>query len=237
VTKGDGFTRLVAGMAHELRSPLTAIIGFSELLSSGDVDLSTAEAKDFLRDVLTSSRHMLHMLNGVLDLAQLEAGRFEMAPMPVAPSRLVEETLAILRPRLTEAQKLVRKEIDPALPSVTVDGPRVKQLLHGFLENAILHTPPGGTLTVRVWAEDETRFRLEVGDGGPGIAAEDLPKLFVGFEKLGAAVRTKRNRGTALGLAVAARLCAAMGGEIGVRSEVGVGSVFHATLPRVMASG
>ena len=233
--KGEGFIGLLAGMSHELRSPLTAIIGFSELLSS-DVEVSPEESKDFLRDVLASSRHMLHMLNGVLELAQLEAGRFEMAPTLMAPARLVDETIAILRPRLAEAQKVVRKELDQAISGVTVDGPRVKQVLHQLLENAIVHTPAGGVVTVRVRADGDDRFRIEVADTGPGIAAEDLPRLFVAHEKLGAAVRSKRNRGTALGLAVASRLCAAMGGEIGVRSEVGVGTTFHATLPRVMAS-
>jgi signal transduction histidine kinase len=223
-------SEFLANMSHELRTPLNAIIGFAELLHDGQVDPASPVHDEFLGDILASGRHLLQLINDVLDLAKVEAGKLEFRPEPVEIARLVREVAAILR--TTAAQKQIRMaiEIDPRIEILTLDPARLKQVAYNYLSNALKFTPTGGNVTLRITPEGLDRFRLEVEDTGIGINPKDLGRLFVEFQQLEAGA-AKRHQGTGLGLALTRRLVEAQGGSVGVRSTPGAGSTFHASLP------
>src|SRR5438128_450102 len=182
-------------------------------------------------NVLTSGRHLLRLINDVLDLAKVESGRLEFRPEPIDLPQVIGEVNAILR--TTAADKNVRVEmaVDPAIGPVALDPARLKQVLYNYLSNALKFTPSGGLVTVRASPEGADFFRLEVHDTGSGIEPQDLPRLFVEFQQLDTGA-TKKHAGTGLGLALTKRIVEAQGGSVGVRSTPGVGSVFHALLSR-----
>jgi signal transduction histidine kinase len=224
-------SEFLANMSHELRTPLNAIIGFAELLHDGQVDPDSPTHKEFLGDILSSGRHLLQLINDILDLAKVEAGKLEFRPEQVEAPRLVNEVIAILR--TTAAHKRIRldTQVDPSVAALTIDPARLKQVAYNYLSNAIKFTPEGGNVTLRIRPEAGEQFRLEVEDTGIGIASTDLGRLFVEFQQLEAGA-AKRHQGTGLGLALVRRLVEAQGGSVGVRSVVGKGSTFHACLPR-----
>ena len=222
-------SEFLANMSHELRTPLNAIIGFTELIHDGLVAPGSPQFTEFLGDILSSGRHLLQLINDVLDLSKVEAGRLEFHPEPVDLRMLVSELLAIMR--TTAAAKEIRVESDVAeLQAVVIDPARFKQILYNYLSNALKFTPHGGRVAVRIAQHDDERFRLEVEDTGIGIAAEDVERLFVEFQQLEGGI-AKRHEGTGLGLALTKRLAQAQGGTVGVASTLGVGSTFHAILP------
>lgn len=229
-------SEFLANMSHELRTPLNSIIGFAELLHDEQVPRDSPEFKEFLHDILTSGRHLLQLINDVLDLAKVESGRFEFHPEKVDIGRTVGEVLNLMRTSAASKQLRVESEIDPGVGIVTIDPGRFKQVLYNYLSNAIKFTPPDGRVVVRAAADGSDGFRVEVEDTGIGIAAEDLGRLFIEFQQLepGAA---KRHQGTGLGLALTKRLVEAQGGTVGVRSVPGKGSVFFATFPREASHG
>jgi PAS domain S-box-containing protein len=222
----------LANMSHELRTPLNAIIGFSELIRDGKVTPAMDVYPEFVSDIATSGRHLLHLINDVLDLSKVEAGKTEFHASDVDLSALVAETVGILRAVATDKQVKVGMWVDPDLTGISIDAVRLKQVLYNFLSNALKFTPAGGRVTLRVTPEPaDSAFRVEVEDTGIGIAADDLGKLFVPFQQLETGA-TKRHAGTGLGLSLTKRLVEAQGGSVGVRSTLGKGSVFHAVLPR-----
>jgi signal transduction histidine kinase/DNA-binding response OmpR family regulator len=224
-------SQFLANMSHELRTPLNAILGFTQLLHEGEVGPLTDEQREFLGNVLTSSRHLLRLINDVLDLAKVESGRLDFRPEPIDLPQLIGEVNAILRTTAADKNVRVEMEVDPAIGSVALDPARLKQVLYNYLSNALKFTPSGGLVTVRASPEGADFFRLEVHDTGSGIRPEDLSKLFVEFQQLDTGA-TKKHAGTGLGLALTKRIVEAQGGSVGVRSTPGVGSVFHAVLPR-----
>jgi signal transduction histidine kinase/CheY-like chemotaxis protein len=224
-------SEFLANMSHELRTPLNAIIGFAELLHDGQVDPASPTHKEFLGDILSSGRHLLQLINDILDLAKVEAGKLEFRPETVEVPRLVGEVVAILRTIAANKQIRVETQVDPSLLTLTIDPARFKQVAYNYLSNALKFTPDGGRVTLRVKPEGIERFRLEVEDTGIGIAPPDLGRLFVEFQQLEPGL-SKRHQGTGLGLALVRRLVEAQGGSVGVESLVGKGSTFHACLPR-----
>ncbi len=224
-------SEFLANMSHELRTPLNAIIGFAELLHDKTVPVDSPEHDEFLGDILASGRHLLQLINDVLDLAKVEAGKLEFRPEPVDPRLLVGEVLAVLRAQALQKQITITLVVDPAITELVIDPARLKQVAYNFLSNALKFTPAGRTIDVRVVPDGVERFRLEVEDHGIGIGAADLPQLFVEFNQLEAGA-TKHHAGTGLGLALTKRLVEAQGGNVGVTSKLGVGSTFFASLPR-----
>ena len=224
-------SEFLANMSHELRTPLNAIIGFAELLHDGAVDPASPQHQEFLGDILTSGRHLLQLINDVLDLAKVEAGKLDFRPEHVEVGKLVNEVVSITRTTAAKKTIAVDVELDPALTGIVIDPNRFKQVLYNYLSNALKFTPDGGRVTVRLVADGARLFRLEVEDTGVGIAPDDLGRLFVEFQQLEGG-SGKRHQGTGLGLALTRRLVEAQGGAVGVRSTPGKGSVFHATLPR-----
>ncbi|MBL8912040.1 MAG: response regulator [Archangium sp.] len=224
-------SEFLANMSHELRTPLNAIIGFAELLHDGQVPHDAPQFKEFLSDILTSGRHLLQLINDVLDLSKVEAGKTEFHPEPVDPRTLINEVVAILRTPAANKRIRVSIDVDPALISVFVDPGRLKQVLYNFVSNALKFTPENGRISIRARPEGDAQFKLEVEDTGIGIAATDLGKLFREFQQLDAGA-AKKHQGTGLGLALTRRLAEAQGGSVAVSSVPGTGSVFSATLPR-----
>jgi PAS domain S-box-containing protein len=230
-------SEFLANMSHELRTPLNAIIGFTELIYDGEVRPEMPQYQEFLGDILASGRHLLQLINDVLDLSKVEAGKLQFRPESVNVILLIREVLGILR--TTFAAKAIRIEshVEPSLTGVELDAARFKQVLYNYVSNAVKFTPDGGRVIVRARPEPGgSAFRLEVEDNGVGIAADDLSRLFVEFQQLDAGA-AKKHSGTGLGLALTKRLVEAQGGTVGVRSTLGRGSTFHAILPRQTTSG
>jgi len=225
-------SEFLANMSHELRTPLNAIIGFSELMHRGKVGELAPQHKEFVGDILASSKHLLQLINDILDLAKVEAGKMEFRPVPVDLTKLVHEVRDIVRGLATQKRLRVSAEIDEAIGPVEVDPARVKQILYNYLSNAIKFTPEDGKITVRISSDGREMFRIDVDDTGIGIAREDMARLFVEFQQLDAS-SAKKYQGTGLGLAVTKRIAEAHGGRVEVKSEVGKGSTFSAVLPRV----
>ena len=225
-------SQFLANMSHELRTPLNAIIGFADLLRSGAVPPDSPKRVDFLGHIADSGRHLLQLINDVLDLSKVESGRFEFFPEPVDLSRLVRDAVATLQPQAQRKRITIDVEVDGALADVQLDPARLKQVLYNYLSNAIKFSAADGRVTVRAAAEGAAHLRLEVQDDGIGIAERDLPRLFTEFQQLDSG-STKTHAGTGLGLALTRRLVQAQGGSVGVQSRLGEGSIFHIVLNRV----
>ena len=223
-------SEFLANMSHELRTPLNAIIGFAELMHDGEVEVDSPQHREFLDHILTSSHHLLQLVNDILDLSKVEAGKMEFRPEAVDMKKIVEEVVAMLGPIASSKQIHVETAMDVAVKDIVLDPARLKQVLYNYLSNALKFTPEGGRVTVSAVPEAGDMFRLEVEDTGVGIKPDDLDRLFVEFEQLDATF-AKRHSGTGLGLALTKRIVDAQGGFVGVRSVPGEGSVFHAVLP------
>jgi DNA-binding response OmpR family regulator len=221
----------LANMSHELRTPLNAIIGFAELLYDGQVAPEMPEHKEFLGDILTSGRHLLQLINDVLDLSKVEAGKMDFRPERVDLAILVGEVLAVLRTAASDKRIRIDVDLRAGPGDIVIDPARLKQILYNYVSNALKFTPEGGRIEVRARAEGVDAFRVEVEDTGIGISSDDVRRLFAEFEQLDAGA-AKRHAGTGLGLALTKRLAEAQGGTVGVQSTLGTGSVFYAVLPR-----
>ena len=224
-------SEFLANMSHELRTPLNAIIGFAELMHDRLVDPSSPQHDEFVGHILNSGRHLLQLVNDVLDLSKIEAGKMEFRPEVIHLGKVIDEVVAMLRTAASAKTISVETAVDRNFPAVMLDPARFKQVLYNYLSNALKFTPEGGRVVVRVRPEAAKTFRLEVEDTGIGISAQDIDRLFIEFQQLDAAL-TKKHSGTGLGLALTKRIVEAQGGTVGVRSVPGQGSVFHAVLPR-----
>jgi PAS domain S-box-containing protein len=222
-TKG----RFLAAMSHELRTPLNGIIGLAELMHDGVVGHVSDEHREYLGDILASSKHLLQLVNDVLDMAKIESGRMEFRPQPVEIAPLLAEVRDVLR-ILADKKKLSMSINSGPVHSVMTDPARLKQVVYNYLSNAIKFAADGGVIQLRATWEHPTGFRIEVEDNGPGIESDDVPRLFADFQQLDS---DRPNLGSGLGLALTKRIVEGQGGAVGVRSTPGVGSVFFAILP------
>lgn len=225
-------SEFLANMSHELRSPLNGIIGFTELLYDGKLGAIADKPREFLGRIHRSAKHLLELINGVLDLSKVEAGRIELHTERVELSHLVQEVIGILAALAAEKRIHIESTLDPEVDSVVTDAARFKQILHNYLSNALKFTGEGGRVEVRLGPEGPSEFRLEVADTGIGISARDIPRLFTEFQQLDSST-AKRYQGTGLGLALTKRIVEAEGGRVGVESSPGKGSTFCAVLPRI----
>ncbi len=223
-------SRFLASVSHELRTPLNGIIGFSELLYDGKLGEIGEDQKDVLGDILMSSRHLLQLINDILDLSKVEAGRMEFHPEPADVRALALEVRDVVRPLVEKKQLRLEVEISETLQA-SLDHARFKQILYNYLSNAVKFTDEGGSITLRVSAEDAAWLRVEVEDTGIGIPAEEISRLFQEFAQLPNS--RKAQQGTGLGLALTRHIVEAQGGSVAVRSQPGQGSVFSAVLPLV----
>jgi CheY-like chemotaxis protein len=201
------------------------------MIFDGKAGATTANQHEFLTDILSSGRHLLQLINDVLDLAKVESGRMDFFPEPVNLNGIVGEVCDILRSLAAKKDIEIRTEIDGSLSGIVIDPAKLKQLLYNYLSNALKFTPDSGTVTVRMKPDGNEHFILEVEDTGIGISTSDLGRLFVEFQQLDAST-AKKYQGTGLGLALTKRIVEAQGGEVGVRSSLGSGSTFWARLSR-----
>jgi PAS domain S-box-containing protein len=226
-------SEFLSRMSHELRTPLNAILGFGQLLEMDGLEEEHAES---VRQILKGGRHLLDLINEVLDIARIESGRMKLSLEPVILADALQETVDLIRPLAREQRIELRTEDPcPADTLVKADRQRLKQVMLNLLSNAVKYNREGGTVTVRCLDVAGGRWRVEVGDDGPGIRPELLERLFVPFERLGA--ETSAVQGTGLGLALSKGLMEAMDGTLGVKSTPGQGSTFFVELPRAQAPG
>jgi len=224
--------QFLANMSHELRTPLNAVIGFADLLHSGFITPDSPQHQEFLGHIGSSGRHLLQLINDVLDLSKVESGKFDFFPERVDISALLSGAIDTLHTAIQRKHLGIGVEVDPTLGDLSLDASRLKQVLYNYLSNAIKFSATGGQISVRVSAQGTEHFRIEVEDNGIGISAADLPRLFTEFQQLDAGY-SKQHQGTGLGLALTRRLVEAQGGSVGVRTTLGRGSVFHVVLNRV----
>jgi signal transduction histidine kinase len=221
-------SEFLANMSHELRTPLNAILGFSEVLQErmfGEINEKQAE---YLADILESGRHLLGLINDILDLSKIEAGRMELEPSEFDLPSAIENTLILVRERAQRRGIKLGQTLDERLGPIHADERKVKQVLLNLLSNALKFTPEGGRIDVRAALQDGVA-EISVSDTGVGIAPEDQDAVFEEFRQVGSAA--KKVEGTGLGLAISRKFVELHGGKIWVCSEVGKGSTFSFTLP------
>jgi signal transduction histidine kinase len=221
-------SEFLANMSHELRTPLNAIIGFSEVLAErmfGDINDKQAE---YLSDIMESGRHLLSLINDILDLSKIEAGRMELEPSEFELPATIDNTLILVRERAQRRGIALVHAVDERLGNIRGDERKVKQVLLNLLSNALKFTPEGGRIDVRAGVRDG-EVQVSVTDTGVGIALEDQETVFEEFRQVGTAA--KKVEGTGLGLAICRKFIELHGGRIWVESAVGSGSTFAFTLP------
>jgi signal transduction histidine kinase/CheY-like chemotaxis protein len=232
-TANQAKSDFLASMSHELRTPLNAILGFSDLmrLEPGTDDKRVVPA-EWIDHIRVAGQHLLGLINDVLDLAKVEAGRLELHMEEVEPGTAVADALAQLAPLAVQKGVTLSGEVN--LPPITADKIRLRQILNNLLSNAIKYTPEGGTVRVEGVA-DESTVQIAVVDSGVGIAASDLERVFEEFTQVGDVL--SRSAGTGLGLALTRRLAEAHGGRVDLESVPGAGSRFTVTLPKTQVAG
>ena len=223
-------SQFLASVSHEVRTPLNSIIGFSEVLRDelfGDLN---ARQQRYVQHIAESGRHLLALINDILDLSKVEAGRMDLELGPVALAELLGKGLTVIRDRARRHEIELHLDLDPQITSVQADERKVKQIVFNLLSNAVKFTPDGGRVDVALRAIGHDFVQISVYDRGPGVALEDQDRIFEEFEQGGHGV-LRAQEGTGLGLTVAKRLVELHGGQIWVHSRPGVGSAFSFTLP------
>jgi signal transduction histidine kinase/CheY-like chemotaxis protein len=213
-------------MSHELRTPLNAILGFAQLLELEDLG---EEARDNLRYILSAARHLLELINEVLDIAAIEAGRLPLSLEPVAVADIVAEGVSLIRPLADQHGILLASPTPSCATHILGDRQRLKQIVLNLLSNAVKYNREGGSVQLACDQVDGERLRIKVTDTGPGIPPDAIERLFVPFERL--SNEQGSIEGTGLGLPLSKRLAEAMGGTLQVESAVDQGSTFWVELP------
>jgi len=221
-------SEFLASMSHELRTPLNAIIGFSDVLLEGMFGETNEKQTEYLRDILASGQHLLSLINDILDLSKIEAGRMELEVAAFDLPTAIDDALLLMRERAGRRGITLERQVDARVGEIHGDQRKVKQVLLNLLSNAVKFTPEGGRIDVRAGLTNSTA-EISVTDTGIGIAAEDHEAVFEEFRQVGTADR--KAEGTGLGLALCRKFVELHGGRIWVKSQVGVGSTFTFAIP------
>ena len=229
----------LANMSHELRTPLNAIIGFSEVLKDGLVGKLDAQQKEYIADIHGAGKHLLALINDILDLSKVEAGKMTLELEPVPVEMLVRECLHVMRDRASAQRLELTLDIEDDLGDVLLDARKTRQILYNLLSNAVKFTPEGGTVRLSARKAGSERFaqgrfahylELSVTDSGIGISPQDQARLFQPFTQIDSRL-SRRHEGTGLGLALLKRFAELHGGDVTLRSAPGEGSTFTVLLP------
>jgi len=224
-------SQFLASMSHELRTPLNAIIGLTEMMVTNAARFGTEKALEPLRRVNAAGTHLLSLINEVLDLSKIEAGKLELNPEPVNLARLIDEVIGTAGQLAEKNKNRLVVEAQENLGVLTADSMRLKQILLNLLSNACKFTKEGEVaLRVRKMADGRDWVELAVADSGIGMTAEQQTKLFQDFTQADS-LTARRYGGTGLGLAISRKLARMMGGDVTVTSEPGKGSIFTVRLP------
>jgi signal transduction histidine kinase len=218
--------------SHELRSPLTSVQGFAELLMLERERLSPKQAET-VEIILDNTRHLVRLLNDLLDLARSDAGRLTIKPLPTDPATLVADAVRTMRGQTEASDQTIAEEVEPGLPAIYVDPDRIRQVLVNLVTNAHDYCPEGASIRVRASRVGDM-VEISVSDDGPGIPAQQLEHIFERFTR-GEAGLTQRVGGTGLGLAISKSLVELHGGSIEADSTPGAGSTFTIRLPGTAA--
>jgi two-component system, NarL family, sensor histidine kinase BarA len=228
----------MATMTHELRTPLNSILGFSDVLAGAE-NLNEKQQR-YLRNIQTSGRDLLTLVNDILDLAKIEAGKMDLHIVEFSIGDLIERLTGMMRPIAEKRNIELSCAVDPGLPLLTQDSGKIQQILYNLLSNAVKFTPEGGRVQMNAARRDDAMFELVVEDTGVGIPLEDQETIFEKFRQ-GNTVRgaaqnllTREYAGTGLGLSIVKELSKLLGGEVALSSELGRGSRFTVTLPIVL---
>jgi GAF domain-containing protein len=221
-------SEFLASMSHELRTPLNAIIGFSDVLLQGMFGDTNDKQTEYLRDILSSGQHLLSLINDILDLSKIEAGRMDLDVAAFDLPTAIDDALLLMRERAGRRGITLERHVDERVGEIRADQRKLKQVLLNLLSNAVKFTPEGGRIDVGVALVDGAA-EISVTDTGIGIAPEDQDAVFEEFRQVGAA--DKKAEGTGLGLALCRKFVELHGGRIWVTSQIGAGSTFTFTLP------
>jgi two-component system, NarL family, sensor histidine kinase BarA len=224
----------LANMSHELRTPLNSIIGFSDVLY--DISSLTDKQKRYASNIQKSGRMLLEMINDILDLAKVEAGKMNVGPTSFDLGIVAHAQCDMLRSLVEEKNMDLRVDISPEMTPIFQDQPKIQQILTNLLSNAIKFTPDGGLITLTIGCIGEDLFHMTVADTGVGIPESDFDVIFEKFRQSNSIVQggglTREYSGTGLGLSIVKELCKLLGGEIRLSSQLGTGSTFQVILPK-----
>jgi len=234
--------RFIANVSHELKTPLHSIIGFAEILLQKTFGDLTDKQQKYLTTIFTSGKHLFHLVNNILDLAKIEAGKVELSCQTFTVEDVVEEVMSVIRP-LSDKKRIEQKvAVHGKISAFTADRLKIKQILYNLLSNAIKFTPEYGKVGIEIeeilstkkkfaWAMENQKFlRISVWDNGPGIKREDRERIFEEFEQLDP---SKSTEGTGLGLSLTKKLVEIHGGQIEVLGEHKQGAIFNVYLPYI----
>jgi len=221
-------SEFLANMSHELRTPLNAIIGFSEVLNERMFGELNEKQEEYLKDIYSSGQHLLSLINDILDLSKIEAGRMELEVTDFDLPAAIDNALILVRERASRRGITLGRAIDDRVGMIRGDERKVKQVLLNLLSNALKFTPEGGRIDVRATLTDGMA-EISVADTGVGIAPEDQEAIFEEFRQVGTS--DKKVEGTGLGLALSRKFIELHGGRIWVQSQPAKGSTFSFTLP------
>jgi signal transduction histidine kinase len=226
-------SEFLANVSHELRTPLNSIIGFADLLAASDDE----RTQRYGRNVAAAARNLLNMINDLLDLAKIEAGKADVRREPVSVTEICGTLLALMQPQADKSQIQLRSEVAGELPTVSTDPGKLQQILYNLLSNAIKFTPAGGEVTLSAWQHTAQRggrevreVSIAVADTGPGISEAEQQRIFEKFYQAERSL-TRSAGGTGLGLAISRELTNLLGGRLSLKSSAGAGAVFTVTLP------
>ena len=222
-------SEFLANMSHELRTPLNAVIGFSDVLEQRLFGELNERQSDYVRDIASSGRHLLDVVNEILDLSKVEAGRMELESSEFALRETIRGALAFVRERAIRQGIELTEDAAPDLGTVVADERKLRQVLLNLLSNAVKFTPAGGTIAVRAWRSNSL-VQVSVSDTGIGIASDDQARVFDEFQQVGRPSDRSRE-GTGLGLTLAKRFIELHGGRIWIESAVGRGTTFTFAIP------
>jgi PAS domain S-box-containing protein len=228
-------SEFLANMSHELRTPLNAVIGFSEIMEMEVFGaLGAAQYRDYAHDIRSSGMHLLSLINTILDLSKIEAGKYELHPEEIELGRAVDSCLRLVKERANAGRLRLTTAIPANLPRLVADERALKQILINLLSNAVKFTPPGGSVDVSVRLDTDGDVLLSVADTGIGIAEKDIAKALAPFGQVDGDLNRKQ-AGTGLGLPLVKQLAELHGGSLELHSRLGVGTTVTVRLPQPRA--